>query len=145
MRTIRSTGHPAPSLAARRTCPGTYVLPSGLTTGAKGEPDANTAVPRDQSIASCAVHSDLDVGLDSANTRGAACAAAIASTTACVKAAGCAETPMSAVGRSAATTASRTAPGATAAAAAAAPPWQPFAGGHAWAYGLPRASGGGGG
>ena len=65
----------------------------------EGEPQANSTRPSDQRYAWVAVHSDLEVGFESANTIGRLLSAAIVRTTSSVKAPPTAATPMMAVGR----------------------------------------------
>jgi len=84
---------------------GTNALPPTLT-GSNGEPHAKSALPSDHRYACSAVHSDLDVGFDSANTIGRACSAAIFRTMSSVNAPPTAATPTMAVGRSADTASS---------------------------------------
>jgi hypothetical protein len=76
-------------------------------TGANGLPLANSARPFDHAYASSAVHSDLDVGLDSAKMMGCSLKRAIASTTGRVKACAVPEMPMIALGLSRSTATSK--------------------------------------
>ena len=62
------------------------------------------ARPSDQRIASSAVHSDFEVGLESGKIIGRALIRAIARTTVSLKACATVETPMIAVGRTTSTT-----------------------------------------
>jgi len=87
-------------------------------TGSNGEPLAKTAAPSVQRYACSAVHSALEVGLESAKMTGrppsgvrAAMDSSMPTTTFSVKVAGCALTPMSAVGRTAATISASSADG----------------------------------
>ena len=67
--------------------------------GGKGLPLAKMAFPADQRYASSAVHSDLEVGFDSAKTMGRSFMRDIASMTRWSNALGTVETPTMAVGR----------------------------------------------
>ena len=69
-------------------------------TGSKGLPQANSARPSVQRYASSAVHSDCDVGFDSANTIGRALIRAMSCRTSGVNVPPTAATPMIAVGAS---------------------------------------------
>lgn len=51
-------------------CPGINVRPSSRVTGANGDPEAKIALPSVYLYASSAVHSALDVGLESAKIIG---------------------------------------------------------------------------
>jgi hypothetical protein len=82
------------------------------STGSNGLPEANSARPFDHAYACSAVHSDLDVGFDSANTIGRSLMAHIASITSRVNVPAVAATPMMAVGFSAFTAERKSATGA---------------------------------
>ena len=76
-------------------------------TGSNGLPVATSARPSDQAITSAGCASELLVGFDSGSTSGRATWLAISRTTASVKAPGSPVVPISTVGFSARTTASR--------------------------------------
>src|SRR5512141_928238 len=102
-RDVRLTMAPRPTpgkMYELLPCRGTNVRPPRVT-GSNGDPQAKSARPSDHLYACSAVHSDCDVGLDSAKIIGRGLSCVILRTTASLKVPPTAATPMMHVGLSA--------------------------------------------